>query len=306
MKKNKIIILSLLILLLSLTNIYSKINKTPSISKYLLPLSISLALDLSPEFFIYQPVSNYTFEIASTFNLGLSFEYRFAKYFALDSGLFFNTGYHYQEGRYIRTGSSSTDIIRLNNIDLFLQYRLSTKVYFPDPIKLKKNYRLLFAFRFGFVLDGWLMSYYFLSKNDKLVSQGQMFDDKEDGPNAIGDYETFGEYYRYDKIYNNVNVGAHIGFMTKIYNDNKISISPEIGYIFYMIPITDGQKNGMDIVGSNALLARNNLTDDEKNLSDFKMQVEVGVSISFDFGNPDSNLYDLVPNKSASKNSKKK
>jgi hypothetical protein len=267
--------------------------KTTKIPAALYPFSVSIQFALSPEVYIYQPASNYAGEFAFTFDTGVSFEYRFARFFALDSGIFVNTGYHYQEIRVKRIGYDEIRSIRMNNVDLFFQYRLSTKIYFPNPITLNKNYKLQFAFRLGFILDAWLMSYYHLTNNGAFVSQGQMFSGEPDGPNGQGDYLTFGEYYDYSRIYNQVNAGAHVAFCINVYNSKKISISPEIGYIFYIAPFTDGKKGDIPITGMNSFLARNNGGEGDKELMDYRMQIVASISIAFSAGEWGSNLYDL-------------
>jgi hypothetical protein len=300
--KKNIYLLALIFIISFLINfnIFSK-TAVNSNYKYAYPLSISLQFAVSPELYIYQPVSHYSGEFAFTFDTGVSFEYRFAKYFALDSGINVNTGYHYQELRVKRMYSSDIQSIKMNNVDLFFQYRLSMKVYFPNPIDIKNNYKLQFAFRFGFILDAWLMSYYYLTNNDRFTSKGQLFDNVADGPNAQGDYLTYGEYFDYSKIYNQINAGAHISFLMNFYHSKKFAISPEIGYIFYIVPFTDGKKNNMNITGFDSFLARNNGGEEDKLLLDFRMQIVVGVLISFSFGEWGSNLYDLAPKKAVKK-----
>lgn len=291
----KVLKVIFILLLINISfNIYAK---TTGISRYVFPLSASFQFALSPEFYIYQPASNYYGEFASTFDVGFAMEYRFAKYFGLDSGINVNTGYHYQELRVKRRGSEEIESVVMNNVDLFFQYRLSMKVYFPNPINLKNNYSMQFAFRFGVILDAWLMSYYYLTNNNRFVSKGQLFDSEPDGPNAQGDYLTFGEYYDYSKIYNRVNAGIQAAFLINVYSSKKFAVSPEIGYVFYAVPFTDGKANNMDITGFDSFLARNNGGTDVKNLLDFRMQVVVGVSISFSFGDWGSNLYDLMKKK---------
>lgn len=273
------------------THLYSKTTK---ISPYLYPLSVSIQFALSPEIYIYQPKSNYAGEFAFTFDTGVSFEYRFAKYFGLDSGIFVNTGYHYQLLRVKRIGHDEIRSIEMNNTDLFFQYRLSMKVYFPNLIKLKNNYQFQFAFRFGIIMDAWLMSYYYLTNNKAFVSKGQLFSGEVSGPNGQGDYLTFGVYYDYGAIYNRVNLGTQVAFCMNIYSGKKISISPEIGFIFYVFPMNDGKKNNIiEITGMNAFLARNNGGLDDIALLDYRMQIVACISIAFSAGEWGTNLYDI-------------
>lgn len=276
-------------------------------NEYLFPFSVSFFTAFCPEMFIYQPVSNYYSEFAFAWDFGLNFEYRFYKWFALESGLFLNPGYHYQETHYKDMVTNDYHVLKLHNSDLFLQYRLSAKFYIPHVIDATKKFKLQFCIRAGFIFESWLMSFYYLYDDGELIASGNLFDTAPDGPNA------WGADHPYHLIYNYVNIGGHLAFIPKFYNNsNSISIAPEIGFAFFMVPITDGSKNNRDIRGTDALLIRND-GDVDSPIRDFKMQFEIGVSIGYSLGKEGNNLYDLLvknkvidPSKKKKKTTKKK
>lgn len=277
--------LFLIMLIFCQTMAFSAAKKSPpkAAPKYLRPLSIALNNHLAPNVFIYTPASNYRFMISTPLEFGLSFEYRFAKAFALENGFYANAGFQYRRNSYLNTYDNVTHNIDLFNIDLFLQHRFSAKFYFPTKKLVKEKIR--FMFRLGFTFEYWTIAYYIINDNGSYQSRGNLFDASLDGPNA------FGERKFYRPIYTRLNVGPHIGFGFKVIQGKHFAIIPEIGYTFFILPITDGSKGG--IKGHNALIIRNDGSNDNF-LKDYKMQISLGFALQFSIGTEGDNLYDLV------------
>ena len=258
-------------------------KKKNYISPYLKPLSINFTMNTSPEIYIYTPSSNYKGEFSAEFEFGLSAEYRFFKWLALEQGTYVNPGYHYRTTRYHNTFDNSDHNIQLNNINLFFQQTFSVKFYFPG--KAVNDY-MNFMLRLGVTFELWTMSYYYLYDNNALSNEGHLFDNTADGPNVYGSYEN------YKNIHNRFNIGTHIGFGPQFIVGEHVAFIPEFRYTFFLIPVVNGRAKGMDITGLNDIIIRNDGTGD-KNLKDYKMLLQIGGTFKFTFGRDGSNLYGL-------------
>lgn len=252
------------------------------------PYSVVLSFFLSPEIFIFTPISNYLWYFAFTGDIGVSFEYRFLKWIGVEGGLYINTGANIIQTKYEdKSAECYYEFFKEYNldmyiIDLFIQHTISMKFYSNEIGLVYKNKRkndldkMKFFWRIGNTFEISPLSYYFFYRNNEYLSEGSFFDDKDDGPNA------FGKNINYKNISNLANIGAHLGFGVKLYNDDKFYLMPEFKYTFFIFPVTDGKMNSSNVKGVDAILIRNDGKDD-KNLLDYKMQIEAGVSISFNF-----------------------
>ena len=252
------------------------------------PLSPIINVDFSPNIKIFYAASNYD-NFSFTVDIAGGIQYRFHKRVGIDTGLSFNTGMDYKKVKYSLV--SGLECSReMYSVNLFAQFYFNLLVYFPLNIKLKDNYNLAFILKTGLKLDGWIMSYYFMTEKigkDSQMYNGNFHDSVKDGPNING------LYYNYSKYINPINLGVHLGFAPKFYSNGMISIYPEIGYTFYVIPTFYGNRDKDKIGGYEYLLVRNNY-DKNFTINDFKMAFDVGVSISFDFGTFEDNLSDII------------
>jgi hypothetical protein len=144
----------------------------------------------------------------------------------------------------------------------------------------------MFLVKAGLKFDWWALSYYYLYLDGAEINRGSYQDNVPDGPNIVGDY------YNYSKYINHVNLGIHIGFAPKFHSSGIISVYPEIGATFYVLPTFYGWRDKL-IGGYNYILVRNNYIKD-RSISDFKMSFNVGITLSFDFGKYDDNLTDIL------------
>lgn len=253
---------------------------------YLYPMSIVASLSFTPYVNIYTPVAvNYS-SFTFTFDLSAGAQYRFHKIVGVDTGITLGIGMSYKKASYAITNDPQFYVRELYNAEIYLQYYLNALIYLPFNVKLKNNYNLAFIIKAGLKLDGWLLSYYYLFQNGTEISQGSYQDNKVDGPNVVGDY------YNYSKYINPLNLGIHLGFAPKFHSSGMISVYPEVGATFYVIPTFYGWRDRM-IGGYEYILIRNNYIGN-RTISDFKISFNVGVTLSFDFGKADDNLVDIL------------
>lgn len=253
---------------------------------YLYPMSIVASLSFTPYINMYTPPANIYSSFSFTFDLSAGAQYRFHKIVGIDTGITLGIGMSYKKVSYIITNDPGFYVRELYNAEIYLQYYLNALIYLPFNIKLKNNYNLAFIIKAGLKLDGWLLSYYYLFQNGAEISQGSYQDNKVDGPNVVGDY------YNYSKYINPLNLGIHLGFAPKFHSSGMISVYPEVGATFYVIPTFYGWRDRM-IGGYEYILIRNNFIGN-RTISDFKMSFNVGVTLSFDFGKYDDNLIDIL------------
>ncbi|HNZ27570.1 MAG TPA: hypothetical protein PLG34_12190 [Spirochaetota bacterium] len=253
---------------------------------YLLPISIIVSLSYSPFINIYTPPASAYTSFTFTFDLSAGAQYRFHKTVGLDTGLTCSVGMSYKQTSYRITNDPTLYQKELYNVEIYLQYYLNALIYLPFNIKLKNNYNLMFLVKAGLKFDWWALSYYYLYLDGAEINRGSYQDNVPDGPNIVGDY------YNYSKYINHVNLGIHIGFAPKFHSSGIISVYPEIGATFYVLPTFYGWRDKL-IGGYNYILVRNNYIKD-RSISDFKMSFNVGITLSFDFGKYDDNLTDIL------------
>lgn len=248
------------------------------VNDYSKPLFFNLSIFWSPNIFLYIPDSNYTGDFAFTLDLGMGVEYRLNKIAAFEGMFFLNVGYHYSETYYLDNGCmcwiDPRVYLKIYQVDLFLQLTASFKFYFLNAISLKNNYKMKFYIRLGAVFEGWPLPYYFFLKNDEFIGSGYFWYNNRNALNA------YGNYIEYKNLMFPINGGITLGFGAKFFKNDYYSISPELKYTFYGVPILNGLNWGNNVKGNDAILIRNNGVDD-KNILDFKSQLQIGVTFSF-------------------------
>lgn len=252
--------------------------------KYLRPFSIVFNFFYSPFFNIYNPeFKNLSISVSATFDNGLSFQYRFSKFIGIDQGLFLNLGFDLSEAHYFE--SNNLTKYSQNIFCIFLDMPLNLVIYIPINKELKNNYNIIFLFKTGLVLELWVYSLYRITKDFILIQEGSFHDNIVDGPNQ------FERSVDYSKIINLVNLGINLGMAFKFHSNKFLSIYPELGVKFFILPTLYGYNER--IGGYDTLLSRNDGKLD-KTLFDFKISFYTGMAISLDFGKAKDNLYNIL------------
>lgn len=282
MRRQKFLFL-IIIFLFSFNFLYSakkpiKFQPLEYVKDYTNPLFFNLSIFWSPNIFLYIPDSNYTGDFAFTLDLGMGAEYRFNKIAAFEGMAFINAGFNYSETRYLDMGAMCWDDPRVNlkmlQVDLFIQLTASLKFYFINAISIKNDYKMKFFIRLGMLFEGWVAPFYFFFKKDEFIGSGYFWYNNQNALNA------YGAYIEYKNLMFPINGGITLGFGAKFFKNDDYSISPELKYTFYGVPILNGLSWGNDVKGNDAILIRNNGVGD-KNILDFKSQIQIGVTFSF-------------------------
>lgn len=257
------------------------------VNSYLKPSSIVFNLFFSPFFNIYNPeFKGLSIAFATTFDLGAFYQYRFSKFIGVESGFSLNLGFDLTESKYIE--SNTIVNYSQNTFCFFLDIPFNAVIYIPFEREFKNNYKLILLIKSGLILDLWLYSFYRVEKNGIFIQQGSFHDNIIDGPNQ------FNRFVDYSKIINLINLGLNLSFGLKFHSNKWVSIYPELGIKFFLLPVLYGYNER--IGGYDLLLSRNNGIND-KSIFDFKIQLYIGIGISIDFGNYSDNLYDIIKNK---------
>jgi len=283
MKKLNFFVVLCLVLLFSFTPVYSKVIKKTS-NIYTKPFSFNFSFSTGSNFFIYIPTATFFLDISGMLGIAFAWEYRFAPEFALENGFLLYGAGQYTNTQYIYKKVGKHHTIELVNADIFFQYLISLKFYFPEK-PIHKKYK--FMIRLGWGYEIWPLSYYFFFDNKQLSGNGFLFASKLHGPNI------FDDYIKYRDIHNFINIGIHAGFGPKILLRKDIAFIPELRYTFFCLPVRDGNKVNPKINGVNTFFVRNDGTDKRK-LSDFKMMVEFSFTWQFYKGLESDNLVSIL------------
>lgn len=283
MKKLNFFIIFFIVLTFSLTHISSKTSKRYS-NIYTKPFSFNFSVNVGYNFFIYIPPATYFLDAAGNFGLAFAWEYKFAPFFALENGFLLYGACQYTNTQYIYKKTEKQHTIEMINIDLFYQYLISLKFYFPENAVNKK---FKFMIRLGWGYEVWALSYYFFFDNKELTNNSFLFASELHGPNVYDDY------IKYRDIHNVVNIGLHAGFGPKILTRKDIAFIPELRYTFFVLPVRDGSKVNPKINGVNTFFVRNDGTD-ERRLFDFKMTLELSFTLQFYKGLESDSLISIL------------
>lgn len=242
------------------------------------PFSLSLSMFNSYIFYIQTPPADYCFSFPFTLDIGTGFEYLLYKWVGFEGSIFLNTGVNpiFKKIKQIGFGDETSTIINFNTINLHFQHSPAIKFYLPKIFtytnKAEVKNMMQFFIRVGLVLDVWILTYYFLYWNGELLNEGHLFSKEKTGPGF------FHDYYDYNSIASRLNIGFSSGFGVKLFRNEKFHISPELRVNSFFLPVLDGRKEG--VTGMRDVVMRNNGSND-KEIADYKVQFQAGVSIHF-------------------------